>query len=148
MLVNWEYSVNWKEYAILETGANDYPWNKASDIYKEFLDVLFSWKSLGDGQCLSVGIFITSFKLEVVFVLKLNMMCVNEPNVGRVGVNRRLRSNYQLNLFCSRSTKGSFTKSFDTNFEGYTVFSNFLGFPGYPYWGIDSVYILKVNSLL
>ena len=48
MLVNWEYSVNWKEYAILETGANDYPWNKASDIYKEFLDVLFSWNSPGD----------------------------------------------------------------------------------------------------
>ena len=66
-------------------------------------------------------------------MFKLNMMCVNESNVGRVGVNRRLRSNYQLNLFCSRSTKGSFTKSVDTNFEGYTVFSNFLGFPGYPY---------------
>ena len=81
-------------------------------------------------------------------VFKLNMMCVNESNVGRVGVNRRLRSNYQLNLFCSRPTKGSFTKSVDTNFEGYTVFSNFLGFPGYPYWGIDSVYFLKVNSLL
>ena len=43
-------------------------------------------------------------------MFKLNMMCVNESNVGRVGVNRRLRSNYQLNLFCSRSTKGSFTK--------------------------------------